>query len=83
MIWVLNLDQRKNKEDTEHIHILPLAGNGGTGRKKTCGKGKRAMTSGRLEPDDRQRSGKRSAWSQQGDEPESEIDCGSYLQELM
>jgi len=41
------------------------------------------MTSGRLEPDDRQGSGKRSAWSEQGDELQSEIDCGSYLQELM
>jgi hypothetical protein len=41
------------------------------------------MTSGRLEPDDREEPGRNSAWSQQGDESQSEIDCGSNMQELM
>jgi hypothetical protein len=62
---------------------LTLAGNGRTGRKTTCGKGKRAMTNGRLEPNDREGPDRNSAWSQQGDEPQPEIDCGSSMQELM
>jgi hypothetical protein len=62
---------------------LTLAGNGRTGRKKTCGKGNKTMTSGRLEPDDREGPGRNSAWSQQGDKPQSEIDGGSNMQELM
>jgi len=52
-------------------------------KKENCGKGKRAVTSGRLEPDDREGLGRNSAWRQQGDEPQSEIDCGSNIQELM
>jgi hypothetical protein len=41
------------------------------------------MTSGRLEPDDGQGPGSNSACNQQGDEQNSEIVCGSYMQELM
>ena len=38
--------------------------------------------SGRLEPEDREGPGRSITWSQQGNEPQSEIDCGSYTQEL-
>jgi hypothetical protein len=33
--------------------------------------------------DDREVADRKSAWSQQGDEPQSEIDYGSDVQELM
>jgi hypothetical protein len=44
-------------------------------KKETRGKGKRVVTSGRLEPDGREGLSRNSAWSHQGDEPQSEIDC--------
>lgn len=53
MMWVLNVYYRNNKED-RRTYILTVAGNGRTGRKKTCGKRERAMTSRRVDPDSRQ-----------------------------
>jgi len=81
MIWVLIWIKEKIKK-TRNIYIA-FSRKRENRKKENLWKRKRAMTSGRLETDDRQGSGKRSAWSRQGDEPQSQIDCGSYLQELM